>query len=179
MENIKTKDVEMKEKDTTDYEPEGESKKADMEESAEAAQDELFTKIDVNTLTQSKDLAAVLHKILTLCHLSKTVDPKVLAWVKLVETTTRQEFEELTKVQKNFDFQIANRDFRNDEKLKREFAIGEQRKMTQKLTSLIDVPMIDETLIKSQINLNEAEFAQLAPFYFPATGIDIVAVVTE
>ncbi len=141
--------------------------------------DELYTGIAVNTLTQNRDLAGVLHKILTLCSLSKTVDPKIITWVSLTETITKREFEELSKIQKNFDFQITNRDFRNDEKLKQQFAIQEQGKMTKKLTSLVDVPMIDETLIKSQINLNDAEYGHLTPFYFPVKNIDIVAVIQE
>jgi hypothetical protein len=172
MENIETKDVERKDTERKDTEI-VEAKSTDV------VQDILFTKITVNELTQGKDLSTVLHKILTLCFLSKTVDAKVITWVKLVEAITKQEFEELTKIQKNFDYQIVNRDFRNDEKLKGEFAKQESAKMTRKITSLVDVPMIDKALIQSQINLNEAEFKQLEPFFFPVTDIDIVAVFKE
>jgi hypothetical protein len=138
---------------------------AEIVETESKKEDNLYTSISVNELTQNKDLASVLHKVLTLCYLSKTVDPKVIAWVKLVETTTKQEFEELTKIQNNFDFQIANRDFRNDEKLKKEYATQESAKMTQKLKSLIEVPVITKQLFQSQINLSDAEFGLLASFF--------------
>lgn len=154
MENIDMNKIEVKDAEIVEVGNTGEVK------------DNLYTKISVNDLTQSKDLANVLHKILTLCHLSKIVDTKILTWVKLVETTTKQEFEELTKIQNNFDFQITNRDFRNDEKLKRSFALQEQAKMTNKLKSLIDIPVINKTLLHSQINLNDAEYDLLTPFYF-------------
>lgn len=144
-------------------------------ENTSSVKDNLYTKISVNDLTQSKDLSNVLHKILTLCHLSKVVDPKILTWVKLVETTTKQEFEELTKIKNNFDFQIANRDFRNDEKRKREYGIQESVKMTNKLKSLIEVPVVDKTLVHSQINLNDAEFELLTPFYSNAVNNIAVA----
>ncbi len=173
MENVENKDVEMKEKDNSEK----------MSAPVDVVEDKLFTKITVNQLTQNEGLGKVLYKILTLCHLSRTVSPKVITWVKLVESITKKEFEELTTIQKNFDFQINNRDFRNDDKLKQGFAIQEQGKMAKKLTSLIDVPMIDETLLKVQINLADAEFSQLVPFFFsagfPVKDIDIVAVVNE
>ncbi len=127
----------------------------------------LFTKIMVNELTQNRELAKVLHKILTLCSLSKTVAPKVLTWANFVETITKHEFEELSKIEKNFNFQITNRDFKNDDNLKREFAIQEQKKMTDKLSSLIDTPRIDKVLLDSQINLTETELQLLTPFFFP------------
>lgn len=179
MENIETKDIEVKE---TDIENEKDAKmkdeKADAPEAdeveTESAVDELFTKIAVNQLTQNPDISQVLYKILTLCSLSKTVDNKIFAWVKFLETITKQEFEELSKIQKNFDFQLANRDFRNDAKLKGDFARQEGAKMTKKLTSLINVPMIDRALVQSQIHLSDAELNLLAPFYFPATVADKV-----
>lgn len=172
MENIETK-----EKDTSaEMELASPSVEVEVEDTKKCEQDKLFTNIAVNQLTQNRDLANVLHKILTLCTLSKIVAPKILTWVQLVESITKQEFEELSKIQKNFDFQIVNRDFRNDEDLKRKYAIQEQANMTKKLTSLIDVPMIDEGLLKSQINLTDAEFGQLNSFFFPAKNIDIVAV---
>lgn len=185
MENIEAKEqdqaieVENVEKDVDVQKSSADLDTESKKESTDDVQDELYTKIDVNTLTQNKDLAQILNKVLTLCSLSKTIDPKVITWVRLIETITRQEFEELSKIQKNFDFQIANRDFRNDEKLKRQFAMQEQAKMTKKLTSLVDVPMIDKTLMHSQIHLNNAEFAQLTPFFFSVKDIDIVAVVKE
>jgi hypothetical protein len=128
-------------------------------------QENLFNQVAVNFLTQDKNLAATFHKILTLCAISKTVDPKVVVWIKLLENITKEQFEVLAKIQRNFDYQIANRDFRNDDKLKREFTIREQGKMTDTLTGLIDVPAIDAQLLDSQVVLTPEEIEILTPFY--------------
>ena len=128
-------------------------------------QENIYNQVAVSFLTQEKNLAATFHKILTLCAISKTVDPKIVVWIKLLENITKEQFEALAKIQRNFDYQIANRDFRNDDKLKREFAISEQQKMTDTLTGLIDVPIIDAQLLDEQIVLTPEEIEILTPFY--------------